>query len=67
MRLAGVAPLVGAWIEIDCRLYLYGWLCVAPLVGAWIEIGQYVWAGNFSDVAPLVGAWIEIFDVNRLC
>ena len=33
-----VAPLVGAWIEIDYRPK--GSLCclVAPLVGAWIEI-----------------------------
>ena len=36
-----VAPLVGAWIEIDCE-----WRCaypcgVAPLVGAWIEICEF--------------------------
>ncbi len=56
-----VAPLVGAWIEIDIldRLAAAG-LCVAPLVGAWIEI-KLVWDKVQSMiVAPLVGAWIEI-------
>ena len=33
-----VAPLVGAWIEIDIGI-AYKWHeFVAPLVGAWIEI-----------------------------
>ena len=32
-----VAPLVGAWIESDLRMFGYGLLHVAPLVGAWIE------------------------------
>ena len=57
----GVAPLVGAWIEIflsarACRL-----MWVAPLVGAWIEIVCYGAGGSAVIVAPLVGAWIEIF------
>ena len=33
-----VAPLVGAWIEIDAVDTLKMLLKVAPLVGAWIEI-----------------------------
>ena len=33
-----VAPLVGAWIEIDGKVYYQGTVNVAPLVGAWIEI-----------------------------
>ena len=34
-----VAPLVGAWIEIEYSgLYWLGLPNVAPLVGAWIEI-----------------------------
>ena len=33
-----VAPLVGAWIEIRCRISPRRSGCVAPLVGAWIEI-----------------------------
>ena len=33
-----VAPLVGAWIEIDEVSKLRDVLQVAPLVGAWIEI-----------------------------
>ena len=35
----GVAPLVGAWIEIFCLFLLVNMQHVAPLVGAWIEIG----------------------------
>ena len=33
-----VAPLVGAWIEINNTERIKEWLIVAPLVGAWIEI-----------------------------
>ena len=33
-----VAPLVGAWIEIDEYEQLFEEATVAPLVGAWIEI-----------------------------
>ena len=33
-----VAPLVGAWIEIDTAPAVRRRLVVAPLVGAWIEI-----------------------------
>ena len=35
-----VAPLVGAWIEIQEIKELGKELRVAPLVGAWIEIGK---------------------------
>ena len=34
----GVAPLVGAWIEIEDMLLMPRIRIVAPLVGAWIEI-----------------------------
>ena len=33
-----VAPLVGAWIEIDNAIERTDDIGVAPLVGAWIEI-----------------------------
>ena len=33
-----VAPLVGAWIEIDIAAGANYYTGVAPLVGAWIEI-----------------------------
>ena len=33
-----VAPLVGAWIEIDINIVSVSLIDVAPLVGAWIEI-----------------------------
>ena len=36
--LEGVAPLVGAWIEIYALMYEMKSGEVAPLVGAWIEI-----------------------------
>ena len=35
----GVAPLVGAWIEINNPIMKNTFDMVAPLVGAWIEIG----------------------------
>ena len=57
---SGVAPLVGAWIEIyyfSCFIYLEA---VAPLVGAWIEIPVGTATLPENVVAPLVGAWIEI-------
>ena len=48
-----VAPLVGAWIEInaDCDGDCEG--CVAPLVGAWIEIRAFE-ETNLSDVMSLL-------------
>ena len=58
-----VAPLAGAWIEID-----YIGLCrhncpVAPLAGAWIEIPvRDAPLAPGAGVAPLAGAWIEIVD-----
>ena len=39
-KVADVAPLVGAWIEIALLPQSSGARLVAPLVGAWIEIGQ---------------------------
>ena len=33
-----VAPLVGAWIEIQIFFIIQPFISVAPLVGAWIEI-----------------------------
>ena len=33
-----VAPLVGAWIEINVRPNVFLSVLVAPLVGAWIEM-----------------------------
>ena len=55
-----VAPLVGAWIEIDVAGVAFGNQSVAPLVGAWIEICAFFNKFLPHVVAPLVGAWIEI-------
>ena len=56
-----VAPLVGAWIEIEpLRDKMSRSLGVAPLVGAWIEIETASGSDTSSVVAPLVGAWIEM-------
>ena len=33
-----VAPLAGAWIEINLRAAKLEYIGVAPLAGAWIEI-----------------------------
>ena len=55
-----VAPLVGAWIEIDYLHRLTVAIRVAPLVGAWIEMLAVSARACCLLVAPLVGAWIEI-------
>ena len=36
-----VAPLVGAWIEMELLENYSKTKKVAPLVGAWIEIGKF--------------------------
>ena len=38
-ELRHVAPLAGAWIEIQPQLPVKTVAAVAPLAGAWIEIG----------------------------
>ena len=55
-----VAPLTGAWIEIENRVATAKLMQVAPLTGAWIEI-RLCWR-HWKEfmVAPLTGAWIEI-------
>ena len=55
-----VAPLVGAWIEIQTVNGSMAVARVAPLVGAWIEITNSLKITKQLNVAPLVGAWIEI-------
>ena len=37
----GVAPLAGAWIEIQGKVTIITSNMVAPLAGAWIEINGY--------------------------
>ena len=59
-RSVGVAPLVGAWIEIMKNIMMGPENLVAPLVGAWIEIVLWKPGNELRQVAPLVGAWIEI-------
>ena len=60
MLIYGVAPLVGAWIEIVAGKTNVILVLVAPLVGAWIEIPCVNNGYYRRRVAPLVGAWIEI-------
>ena len=55
-----VAPLAGAWIEIEQLEMSLKKDLVAPLAGAWIEIYRDRPEGSESKVAPLAGAWIEI-------
>ena len=56
-----VAPLAGAWIEMDGILQHTERSLVAPLAGAWIEIDHRKRCFWRYCVAPLAGAWIEIF------
>ena len=60
-----VAPLVGAWIEIDGTQAGNNCVLVAPLVGAWIEIDAVDTLKMLLKVAPLVGAWIEMYFIYR--
>ena len=55
-----VAPLAGAWIEIDEEIKDRLIDVVAPLAGAWIEIRTNQNNTISYIVAPLAGAWIEI-------
>ena len=67
MAKIAVAPLVGAWIEINPSPVSVPGVVVAPLVGAWIEIGYCGTRCCHHYVAPLVGAWIEIhFGVEQV-
>ena len=59
-----VAPLVGAWIEINYEKSAQEATYVAPLVGAWIEIDTLCQYHLPGKVAPLVGAWIEIWQYS---
>ena len=60
LNVVGVAPLVGAWIEIRVSGAAAVMEWVAPLVGAWIEMRNGLKDRSAMKVAPLVGAWIEI-------
>ena len=55
-----VAPLAGAWIEIQKLQTQQVLGKVAPLAGAWIEIDSMEICHEAVKVAPLAGAWIEI-------
>ena len=56
-----VAPLAGAWIEIEDSICIEARSAhVAPLAGAWIEITRIMDQMMKKGVAPLAGAWIEI-------
>ena len=48
-----VAPLVGAWIEIDMALISWRHSVVAPLVGAWIEMHLHQQGRCKAESLPL--------------
>ena len=64
--MSSVAPLAGAWIEINPYLALNLPRPVAPLAGAWIEISKVSRKHSERTVAPLAGAWIEIDKLYEL-
>ena len=66
LRSRKVAPLAGAWIEIETIKEEVVMAVVAPLAGAWIEIRKSASASSIATVAPLAGAWIEI-SKNAMC
>ena len=56
-----VAPLAGAWVEIQLEHLLNDQEEVAPLAGAWVEMQSKSMADwKRMAVAPLAGAWVEI-------
>ena len=61
MRVVGVTPYVGVWIETrGCRIRHR--LCyVTPYVGVWIETRSRQDNGRLESVTPYVGVWIETF------
>ena len=64
MAKIAVAPLVGAWIEIDPSLPSN---ITPPSLPSWergLKYGNEKPCFYALDVAPLVGAWIEILGSN---
>ena len=60
-RAAGhVAPLVGAWIEINTLPPLPFAIPSLPSWERGLKYHEVEQSGEFDRVAPLVGAWIEI-------
>ncbi len=60
VRVSGVAPYAGAWIEINVPASASKSTAVAPYAGAWIEIEMLYAQAAIVSVAPYAGAWIEI-------
>ena len=56
----GIAPRVGAWIEMSHWCKSAHTKNIAPRVGAWIEIVSQGDVVASRTIAPRVGAWIEI-------
>ena len=56
-----VAPLVGAWIEIDRKIPSLGAHQSLPLWERGLKSVHSINLRKQVQVAPLVGAWIEIF------
>ena len=55
-----VAPLVGAWIEINCASVGSAYLPSLPSWERGLKYSNFVLPFVESCVAPLVGAWIEM-------
>ena len=62
IKVIGVTPFVGVWIEIDVCPKCGGTGWVTPFVGVWIEIGKVEFFKKYVEVTPFVGVWIEIQD-----
>ena len=60
-----VAPLVGAWIEIQSKFHNFSYLSSLLLWERGLKLGRLVEALVVIVVAPLVGAWIEIVIQDR--
>ena len=56
----GVAPLVGAWIEISSILACFSLSSSHPSWVRGLKLSKYGVLTTEFQVAPLVGAWIEI-------
>ena len=62
-----VAPLVGAWIEIQISSHINGLLASLPSWERGLKFNLTQSTDDAVLVAPLVGAWIEIPSLCSYC
>ena len=59
VRVNGVTPFVGVWIETPVEQRRRLEQAVTPFVGVWIETFGQCQKNTLGRVTPFVGVWIE--------